>query len=137
MAQDEVLDRIAAVDVFAGLSKRQHKRIAGAGRTTTLEAGKVVAEEGKDALAFHLVLDGALEVSVRGNVVRRLGPGDYFGEISMIDGKPRSATVTATEPTQCFALQHSSFEDLILAEPLVAKAMLETLAGRLREAESR
>ena len=88
-------------------------------------------------MAFHLILDGRATVSIAGTEVRSLGSGDYFGEISMIDGKPRSATVTATEPTRTLAIPHQDFERLVADEPDFARGLLVTLCARLREAESR
>jgi CRP/FNR family transcriptional regulator, cyclic AMP receptor protein len=130
-------DMLAEVDLFSGLSTRQMRKLVDRGRTVPHESGQQVAAEGLGSLAFHLVLDGRATVSVAGKEVRTLGSGDYFGEISMIDGKPRSATVTATEPMTTLAIPHQEFERLLADEPEFANALLKTLCARLREAESR
>jgi CRP/FNR family transcriptional regulator, cyclic AMP receptor protein len=128
---------VARVDLFSGLSSRQVKKLLDRARQVQHTPGQEVAAEGLGALAFHLVLDGRASVTVGGEEVRTLGPGDHFGEISMIDGKPRSATVTATEPMTTLVVPHQEFERLLGEEPDFARALLGTLCARLREAEAR
>jgi CRP/FNR family cyclic AMP-dependent transcriptional regulator len=130
-------EMLAEVDLFSGLSHRQRRKLLDRGSTVPHEAGQQIAAEGLGSLAFHLVLDGRATVSIGGTDVRTLGRGDYFGEISMIDGKPRSATVTATEPTTTLAVPHQEFERLLADEPDFAHSLLTTLCARLREAEKR
>jgi len=130
-------DMLAEVDLFSGLSRRQTRKLLDRGRTVPHEIGQQIAAEGLGSLAFHLVLEGRATVSIAGSEVRTLGSGDYFGEISMIDGKPRSATVTATESTTTLAIPHQEFERLLADEPEFAHSLLETLCARLREAERR
>jgi CRP/FNR family cyclic AMP-dependent transcriptional regulator len=138
MARDRELEGlIAGVDLFADLSKRQLKRLLEASREVTHPPGKEIATEGLGAHAFHLVLAGAATVSKDGRELRTLGPGDYFGEISMIDGKPRSATVEAVEPMKVLAIPHQSFERVVDEDPGFARHLLKTLCARLREAEAR
>ena len=130
-------DALAAVDLFASLSRRQVKKLVGAGRDVRSPAGKALAKEGLGALAFHVVLDGSAEVSRGGQPLRTLGPGDYFGEISMIDGKPRSATVTAASELTTFAIPHTDFARLIERDTELSSALLVALCARLRQAEAR
>lgn len=138
MTRDRELEEIiAGVDLFAGLSRGQLKHLAGAAHEVTHQAGRVVAAEGQGALAFHLLLEGSASVSKDGRELRKLGPGDYFGEISMIDGKPRSATVTAIDPIKVVAIPHQDFEAVIDKDPDFARRLLRTLCARLREAEAR
>ena len=100
-------------------------------------AGKAVAAEGEGALALHVVLDGATTVTVGGHEKRTLTIGDHFGEISLIDGKPRSATVTATEPLGSFlAVPYLVFQSLLDEDPTCARGLLTILCARLREAEA-
>ncbi|MBB6626855.1 cyclic nucleotide-binding domain-containing protein [Nocardioides sp. KIGAM211] len=130
-------EMLGQVDLFSGLSKRQLKKIVDAGRTVEHAADREVATEGLGALAFHLILSGAAKVSSKGTELRTLAAGDYFGEMSMIDGKPRSATVTATEPMTTLAVPHEKFESLVEHEPQVALGLLKVLSTRVREAEAR
>ena len=96
-----------------------------------------MAAEGGGAQAFHLILSGQATVSHGSRTIRTLGEGDYFGEISMIDGKPRSATVTVDEDVRALAIDHGVFQSLLDAQPEFAKGLLKGLCSRLREAEAR
>jgi CRP/FNR family transcriptional regulator, cyclic AMP receptor protein len=138
MARDREREAlIADVDLFRDLSKARLKRLATAAREVPQPAGKELATEGMGALAFHYILDGTATVSRDGRELRTLGPGDYFGEISMIDGRPRSATVTAVEPLTTLAIPHQNFEVVVDEDPGFARHLLKTLCARLREAEAR
>lgn len=128
---------LAGVALFSTLSKRRLKKLADASRTVDHEPGKKVAAEGLGALAFHLVLEGTAVVQRHGTTLRTLGPGDYFGEISMIDGKPRSVSVLAEGPLRTLVVPHQSFTTLIESEPAIAHELLLLLCARLREAEAR
>ena len=125
------------VGLFAGLKKRHLRRLLKFARETEHQAGHVVADEGLGALAFHLILSGEASVRVGTNEVGRLRSGDYFGEISMIDGKARSASVVAVQPLRTIAINRQAFLDLLDSEPGFARAVLEGLCARVRTAEAR
>ena len=128
--------RLSRVPLFSQLSRRQIKKLVGKSKRTSHSAGQDITEQDKGSLAFHLVLSGSADVTVHGKKVRSLGPGEYFGEISMIDGRPRSATVTASSPLTTLAVPHLAFQDLLDDEPEVARQLLVRLCDRLREAEA-
>jgi CRP/FNR family transcriptional regulator, cyclic AMP receptor protein len=128
---------LAAVPIFAGLSKRQRSRLLNGSRIVQHPVGKQVAAEGEGALALHVVLGGAAVVTVGDHEKRTLSTGDYFGEISLIDGQPRSATVTATEPLTTLAVPYQVFQSLLDDDPTCARGLLNVLCARLREAEAR
>jgi CRP-like cAMP-binding protein len=128
---------LAAVPILAGLSKRQRSKLHDGSRIVQHPAGKAVAAEGGGALALHVVLNGTATVTVGGHEIRTLTIGDHFGEISLIDGKPRSATVTATEPLTTLAVPHQVFQSLLDEDPTCARGLLTILCARLREAEAR
>lgn len=128
---------IAEVGLFKGLSRARLKNLANAAKEVPHPAGQAVATEGQGGLAFHLILEGAATVSRDGKQLRTLGPGDHFGEISMIDGRPRSATVMVTEPMKVLAIPHQEFLAVVDADPGFARHLLTTLCARLREAEAR
>ena len=128
---------LAGVPIFSSMHRRRLKRIAEASRTVDHEPGKKVAAEGLGALGFHLVLDGTALVQRRGTTIRTLGHGDYFGEISMIDGKPRSADVVADGPLTTLVVPHQAFVSLLDSEPGFARELLLQLCARLREADAR
>ena len=132
----DVQAHLARVPIFAGLSSRQLGKLAGSSRRTTHQAGHEMAKEGEGALALHIILDGTAEVSVHGRPKRELRAGDYFGEISLIDGKKRSATVTATSDLHTLAVPHGPFQKLLETEPGFAAGLLTLVCARLREAEA-
>jgi CRP-like cAMP-binding protein len=127
---------LARVPIFSGLSPRQLGKLAEVSRTTTHQAGHEIAKEGEGALALHIILDGTAEVSVHGRPRRELHAGEYFGEISLIDGKKRSASVTATSDLHTLAVPHGPFQTLLESEPGFAAGLLTLVCARLREAEA-
>jgi CRP/FNR family transcriptional regulator, cyclic AMP receptor protein len=137
MSKNSELDStLAAVPILSGLSKRQRSRLHNGSRIVQHPAGKAVAAEGDAALALHVVLDGTATVTVGGRGKRTLSGGDHFGEISLIDGKPRSATVTATTPLTTLAIPYVVFQSLLDDDPTCARGLLTVLCARLREAET-
>lgn len=132
----DTADLLSKTNIFSGLSRRQLKRVIAQSREVDHEAGHEIALEGVLGLAFHLLLSGEVVVSIGSKEVRRLHRGQYFGEIAMIDGKPRSATVTVTEPTRTLVVPHYLFVELIEEEPAFTRDLLSLLCARLREADS-
>jgi CRP/FNR family transcriptional regulator, cyclic AMP receptor protein len=100
-------------------------------------AGEVMAEEGEAGRTFIVIESGEATVTVHGQQVARLGPGDSFGEMALIDRSARSATVKADTDVHGYQLPVWSFRPLIESHPEVAWALLEALARRVREAEGR
>jgi CRP-like cAMP-binding protein len=135
--QDDLSHRLAEIDIFRGLSSRQLKKLAGQVREVHLDDGHTVASEGRGALGFHLILDGQATVSSGGVERRTLGPGDYFGEISLIDGKPRSATVVAKGALHTAVIDSTTFQPLIDDSPDFARALLLVLCDRIRALEQK
>ena len=127
---------LAGVPIFAGLSKRQRARLLDGSRVVQHPPGKDVAVEGEGALALHVVLEGTAVVTVSGREKRTLTAGDHFGEISLIDGRPRSATVTVGEPMTTLAVPYHTFQSLLDDDPACARELLTVLCARLREAEA-
>ncbi len=132
-----VNDLLRSVDLFAGLSKKSLDKIGRRVHRVDHAAGKEIAVQGQTGVGFHLVAAGSAEVLVGGDVVRTLGPGDYFGELSLIDGKPRSATVRAATDLTTYALVACDFAPLLDEEPEVTKALLLAMCARLRAAQER
>jgi CRP/FNR family cyclic AMP-dependent transcriptional regulator len=130
-------DRLSKLDLFTGLSKKQLKKLAERSQVVEHEAGRTIAAEGLGALAFHLILDGEATVSRGGETIRTLGSDDYFGEISIIDGKPRSVSVAASSPLRTLVVPHQVFQNLLDSEPSFARELLTLLCTRVREAEAR
>lgn len=137
MDADELASRLAKIDLFEGLSKRALKKLVGSGRLTDHQDGHEVIAEGSGPVGFHLIVEGKARVSIGDTPRRTLGAGDYFGEISVIDGKPRSARVEAVGPLRTFLVQPHAFKTALDEHPQFAHGLLVLLCARLREADKR
>jgi CRP/FNR family cyclic AMP-dependent transcriptional regulator len=125
------------VDLFAGLSQRALDKVAAKTRTVEHAEGKEIATQGQSGLGFHLILEGTADVLVNGAVARSMSAGNYFGDISLIDGKPRSATIVTTSPVTTLSIVSWDFTPLLDEEPELTKALLLVMCARLRDAEAR
>ncbi len=134
--KNELRDRLKAVPLFEGLSDRELRDVVGRGRVVDHSAGRDIVEEGRGPAGFHLILDGDATVIQGGNVRRRLSPGSYFGEVSLLDGKPRSATVRADGELRTFSIVAWDFAPLLDEHPQLARKLLTGLCAQLRAAEA-
>ena len=134
---DELVESLKRVPIFAGVRDKELARLVKAMRDSRFNEGEVITTEGRSGVGFFLIEDGNATVSLRGEIVRTLGPGDHFGEIALIDEGPRSATVTASTDLRCRGLAAWEFKSFVQEHPEVAWPLLETLASRLRDAEER
>jgi CRP/FNR family transcriptional regulator, cyclic AMP receptor protein len=126
---------LEAVPLFAGLSRRDLRRVAALARTKHYPAGTVVVRAGDAGDSFHVVLEGSARVEAIGRRTVRLRVGDFFGEMSLVDGEPRSASVSAASELVTMSIGRSGFTKLLRDEPSVAVGVLRALAQRLRDAE--
>jgi CRP/FNR family transcriptional regulator, cyclic AMP receptor protein len=134
---DELAERLAKVDLFAGFSRKSLQRLSRSGREVKHQPGHEVASEGGGAAGFHLILEGHCHVEVGGLARSDLGPGDHFGEISLVDGKPRSATVRAGDDgVRTFAIPVWEFRALLDEHPELTRALLDNLCARIRSIEA-
>jgi CRP/FNR family cyclic AMP-dependent transcriptional regulator len=132
-----VMDRewaeiLGELPLFAGLSRRDVGKVAKAAVVTRLAEGATVVVEGDPGTTFFVILDGTAAVEQGGARLRRLGHGDFFGELSLLDGGARTATVIAETPLLAMRLSRGPFLKVLEDEPQIAIAMLRELAGRLR-----
>jgi pyruvate,water dikinase len=125
-------EAIGHVPLFAGLATTDRDAVARLFRRRVFAAGETVTKEGSDAAAFYLIESGTATVTVGGEFRRTLGPDDHFGEIALIDGRARSATVTADDELVCQGITLWDFQPLVQRNPTMAWALLQTLAGQLR-----
>jgi CRP-like cAMP-binding protein len=133
----DLVESLKSVPIFAGVRDKELGRLAKVMRESRFNEGDAITTEGRSGVGFFLIEEGNATVSLRGEIVRTLGPGDHFGEIALIDEGPRSATVTATTDLQCRGLAAWEFKSFVQEHPEVAWPLLETLASRLRDAEDR
>lgn len=133
----DVVEAIRRVPLFEGLPRKELERVAGNLAERTFPQGETITVEGEGGVGFFVIEEGAATVSVGGEEVRTLGPGDYFGDIALIDKGPRSATIVATTELRCHGMTAWQFRPLVQTHPEIAWPLLEALAGKLREAEAR
>jgi CRP-like cAMP-binding protein len=124
---------LGACPLFRGLDADGLAAVSAAAIEVEFPAGRVIARQGEVGTGFFLIADGTAQVIRDGTVLAILGPGEFFGELSVLDGGPRVAQVVATSPSRCLALASWDFERVLREEPGVALAVLRVVAGRLRE----
>lgn len=134
--RSEKVDVLKKVPLLSGLSRRDLDLIARVADEVKVEEGRVLTRQGGLGMEFLLLLEGSARVERDGKVIARLGPGDFFGEMSLIDGKPRSATVIADSPSALLAVQARSFRTLLGTVPGLQKKVLIALCERLRAADT-
>ena len=132
MAKPKLDMVLASVALFEGLSKRHLKQIAALATVDNYMEGATIVKEGEPGDSFFVVLSGQAKVLVRKRNVNRILPGDHFGEISLLDGGPRSASVVTETPMTVASIGRKGFERLLKNDPDLSLAMLRTLAKRLR-----
>jgi CRP-like cAMP-binding protein len=133
-SHEELLGRIP---IFSVLDPKEVKKLAADANEVSYPAGTSLAESGTAGITFSVVVEGTLEVSLQGRPVRTLGPGDYFGEMALIDKESRSASVVATSECRCLVFTRWVFRPFAVSHPEVAWALLEMMVDRVREAEAR
>jgi CRP/FNR family cyclic AMP-dependent transcriptional regulator len=136
-ADPATVKALGATDLFSSLSKRSLDAVAASARTVEHPAGKTITTEGDAGVGFHLIIDGRATVAVGGSERAEIGRGRYFGEISLIDGGPRSATITAKTDLTTISLATWDFRPILESEPDIARALLLVMCKRLRQAEAR
>jgi CRP-like cAMP-binding protein len=135
MSKKQAVDMLSSVPLFEGLSKRELDMIYRAAKETEFDPGHDIVEQGATGVGFHLILGGKADVLVGGRKRASLGPGDYFGEMSLLDGGPRSATVRTASHVRTLALTSWAFLPLLDKMPSIARKMLVELSRRLRGLE--
>jgi CRP/FNR family transcriptional regulator, cyclic AMP receptor protein len=128
---------LRAVDLFADLEDRELVVLASVAREYDYAPGEVVVAQGDQSGRFHLVVSGHAVTTVGGNEVATIGPGDYFGEMAVIDRQPRSATVTAKDDLTTLSLASISVRPLLREHPDMTIRLLEKLCARLRATDAR
>jgi CRP/FNR family cyclic AMP-dependent transcriptional regulator len=131
------LDLLAGVWLFEACSRRELDVLQLAATEADVPAGKPLTTEGEMGREFVVIVEGKARVTRQGVEIAVLGPGSFFGEMSLLDGKPRTATVTTLEPTKVLVLTTAGFNGVVATMPSVDRKMLTVLSGRLREIEAK
>jgi signal-transduction protein with cAMP-binding, CBS, and nucleotidyltransferase domain len=127
---------LASVPLFSGLSPSQLKTVGQSMKVARFAAGQTLIKEGDEDARFYLIVEGSAKVSARGRKVAILGPGDYVGEMAVIDSRPRSATVTAETDVVTLSAARWNFEALLRAHPAVMLGIVREMSRRVRDLEN-
>jgi CRP/FNR family cyclic AMP-dependent transcriptional regulator len=136
VSQDDKIDRLEEVGLLAECSRRQLRAIARISEVLEVPEDTVLARNGAPGEEFFLILDGSARVEVSPRKRSRLKPGEYFGEMSLLDGGPRSASVIAETPLRLLVIKRRDFNTLLREAPELTLSLLATLSRRLRHAEA-
>lgn len=133
MAKNETEERLAKVSMFSDLSKKELKAVARLMTPLELPAGRVITKQGTPGREFVVILSGTANVDIDGTIVAHLSAGDFLGELAVISGESRTATVTATSEMLVEVLNRREFMTLLDESPAVAKKILVGAVKRLQE----
>jgi len=136
-ARKAYVEMLGRTPLFQSLTKSQLTTVLETSKEVDHPEGSTVVAEDDLGVGFHLIVDGTAIVSQHGRRVRRLGPGDSFGDIALIDGRPRTATVRAETPLRTVSMTVWDFKPLLTEHPQISYRLLLDLCRRLREAEKK
>ena len=135
-SQDTKADALGRCSFFGDLSRNELRELAKVTEDMEVEEGKTLTREGAAGSEFFVIVDGEASVTKDGSDVRSLGPGDFFGEIALLEDSPRTATVTAKTPLRFFVLTRQNFRTLLSSQPELEEKVTGALEERLRATES-
>ena len=130
------VEQLQRIPLFAGLERRELERLSSTFKERTFEPGESIAEEGEAGAGFFVIDTGEAVVKVGDEERGRLGPGDYFGDVALIDMGTRTASVVADSELHCYGLTFWDFRPLVETDARIAWPLLQAMAKRLREAEA-
>jgi CRP/FNR family cyclic AMP-dependent transcriptional regulator len=133
--QVPVMQMLEKTPLWSGLGAKDLKSIVKLSKERKYDAGETIVQKGEGGIGFYLILEGSVEIRSEGSTLSKLGPTQFFGEMSVIDNQARSADVVAVEPTRCLILSAWSFNSLISQNPKIALKMLQELVRRLRSTD--
>jgi CRP-like cAMP-binding protein len=127
-----VIDDLKRVPLFQGMTERAIEAVATLVTALSVADGQPIVAEGEPGDAFYLLVEGQVEVTRRGEPIRRLGAGDFIGEIALVDGRARTATATAVGPVRTLVVRRDAFLELMDHHPAVRLGILMALTDRIR-----
>ena len=131
-----MVELLRKVDLFDGFTTKELEAVATLCKPAEFRDGQNIVTEGERSARLYVIIEGTAEARVRGAKVDEIGPGDYFGEIAVIDDEPRAATVTATSPVSTLTLANFNVKALLRASPDMGLKMLQKACARIRALES-
>ena len=132
---DPKLELLQKVPLFAGLRRGDLERVAALVDEVDVPGDVELTHEGRVGHEFFVIVEGRVRVEREGRVIGTLGRGDFLGEIALIDGRPRSASVITEAPTRLLVMAHREFDSLLDSYPAVQNQVLRALADRVRRSE--
>lgn len=129
---DEKIDFLSQVPMFAACNQRELRKIASVADQVEVAKGETLMTEGTPGREFFLIVDGTAKVTLRGKKLATLGPGEFLGEMALLDQGPRSATAVAETPLTLLVVQARDFSNLLEEVPVVTRKIMRGMAGRLR-----
>ncbi|MFZ5854654.1 MAG: Crp/Fnr family transcriptional regulator [Chloroflexota bacterium] len=135
LSHDQKVELLQTVDLFTGLAPDTLGRVAEVAHEVSYPAGRWIVRQGEVGTGFFLLLAGRTRVVRDDEQLAELGPGDFFGELSLLDQQPRVASVVTTEATECLAIASWDFDALLESQPALTLALLRGVARRLRSAD--
>jgi CRP/FNR family cyclic AMP-dependent transcriptional regulator len=132
---DPLAEALANVDLFSGLSPKELRFVVATAREAKFDEGTTITSQGEKGGRFYLILEGEVDVLIDGCSQNRMVAGEYFGEMSLLDGEPRAATVVAATPLRLLGLASFNFKPLLREHHSIAEKLLVTLSRRVRAAE--
>jgi len=136
MENKEIIDLLMNTPIFSDTSEKSLESMIKSAVIKTVSPGDKVVQEGQGGVGFYLILDGKAEVIKEGKKLAELESGNFFGELGVIDGQPRTADVVAISETTCWILSQWAMKSVIANHPEVALSMLEELVRRLRATDA-
>jgi CRP/FNR family cyclic AMP-dependent transcriptional regulator len=130
--KNELTSLLKTIPLFSSCTSSELNRIAAIVKEVQFTTGQTICREGDTGVGLHVVIEGETKVQIGGRTRRRLGAGAFFGEIALLDGGPRSATVVAETPVRTLSIASWSFKTTLKANPNLALKMLEETCRRLR-----
>jgi CRP/FNR family transcriptional regulator, cyclic AMP receptor protein len=131
-ATTAITDSLAKVPLFSGCSRRELTKLAHLGTSVHVAPGATLTKEDNPGHEFVLLMDGQAHCTIKGRAVAKYGPGDFFGELSLLDAGPRTATIVMDSAGELLVLDQSEFYELLDVTPSIVKKLLVELASRQR-----
>lgn len=133
---DKKIEQLKRVPLFKQCSRSELHALAANTDQVDLPAGRTLISQGKTNDTFYILLEGQVEVSIQGETAGRLGPGEFFGEISMLDRGPATATVATISPVETLVMSHAQFRDAVRSQEDIALRVIAVMANRLRSSDN-
>jgi CRP-like cAMP-binding protein len=137
MVGTDYLDHLASIPLFKSLNRKELAKIAKGSDELNVAQGKVLTEQGHSAREAFVIVEGEAAVEVSGKEIARLGPGAHFGELALLDGGPRTATVRAVSDLTLLVISQQAFFSLLDEVPGLSRKILSTMASIIRDLDSK